>query len=715
MHQLAKLLMAVLLILPATHAWSEIPQSIEWPQEVSSAEGKIIIYQPQPEQLQGNTLTGRAAMALELTRQKEPIFGALWFTAKIDTDQEAGLATIRDLQITRVRWPESKDADEQRFTKLVEDAVPQAGFQISLERLSASLAASQLELDSLAELKSEPPEIVFSDQLAVLLLFDGPPRFAPVENSDYERAMNTPFAVARSKKNGMLYLSSGMQWYQAEDALGPWAPTTSPPADLVKLIPKAEDEVPASDKIPAIVVATEPTELIVSNGKPNWKSLAGGKLLYVDNTETPWVRDLASQDMYVLLSGRWFRSPSQAGPWSFVRADKLPASFKEIPPESDIGGLRTSVAGTEEADDAVLDAQIPQTAAINRSEAKLDVKYDGEPRFENIVGTEVAYAVNTDSQVLRIDGQFYAVDNGIWFSSASATGAWVVADKIPEDKIREIPPSSPVYNTKYVYIYDSTPQVVYVGYTPGYLWSYPYYGAPVYGTGFYYPPYWGSSHIYYPRPPTWGLHVGYNPWTGWSYGVSWSNGFFSAGVRWGGHSHWYGGRYRYPRPVTYRTTNIHIGNNISVGNRVTVNNRINSVNIQGNRIGRENLYNRPENRARITDPYVARSNVQRARPAENRANNVFADRDGNVSRRSGNQWESRSQGAWKPERPATNDNILNQQRPAVRDPSRSQSRDLQRGSRDFNDLNRANQARQNGARRENVQRSMGGGRGGRRR
>lgn len=136
-------------------------------------------------------------MSLELVAQKEPIFGALWFTAKIDTDRETDLATIRDLQITRVRWPESKEADEQRFTTLVESAVPQAGFEIFLERLSASFAVSQLELDSPAELKNEPPKIIFSDQLAVLLLFDGPPKFSPIEKSDYERAVNTPFAVAR--------------------------------------------------------------------------------------------------------------------------------------------------------------------------------------------------------------------------------------------------------------------------------------------------------------------------------------------------------------------------------------------------------------------------------------------------------------------------------------------------------------------------------------
>ena len=70
---------------------------------------------------------------------------------------------------------------------------------------------------------------------------------------------------------------------------------------------------------------------------------------------------------------------------------------------------------------------------------------------------------------------------------------------------------------------DVTPEVVYVGYTPGYMWSYPYMGVPVYGTGWRYRPVMGP--YYYPRPPTWGFHVGYNPWTGWNFGMSWSNGW----------------------------------------------------------------------------------------------------------------------------------------------------------------------------------------------
>ena len=605
-----------------------LAHGITWPQEVDADEGTIVVYQPQPESLKGNILTGRSAMSLELNDKTDPVFGVFWFSARIDTDSDTDTVLVRDLKVTQVSWPDSKDAAEQRFSRLVEDAIPKAGFEISWERLSASLATADVERKSLAELKHEPPHILFKQQLAVLLSFDGKPKFKPVENSQYQRALNTPLMVARDTRSKLCYLSSGSLWYQARDPLGPWDVTHSPPADLVAMLPKPDDGGPAPTVAPLIVVVTELSELVVSDGKPVWEALSDGKVLYVKNTETPWLRDLPTGNMYILLSGRWYRSRTEAGPWTFVPADGLPPSFADIPPRSDIGGLRTSVAGTPEANDALLDASIPQTAAINKSDTSLVVEYDGKPKFEKISGTQVSYAVNTGAQVLEINKQYYAVDNGVWFTSSSPKGPWQVADEVPEDEIAKIPPSSPVYNTTYVHIYESTPQVVYVGYTPGYLWSFPYYGVPVYGTGWYYPPYWGR--YYYPRPPTWGFHVGYNPWTGWNFGVSWSNGFFSMGARWGGgYGHygpgrccggWYGGGYRRP-PVIINTGNINIGNTVNVGNRTHIGREINNnTSIRNNK---SNIYQRPENRARVADRSTAQKNLKQARSAGGRDNNVF--------------------------------------------------------------------------------------------
>jgi hypothetical protein len=340
----------------------------------------------------------------------------------------------------------------------------------------------------------------------------------------------------------------------------------------------------------------------------------------------------------------------------------------------------------------VLDLQIPQTTAIKRSEAKLEVTYDGDPRFEDIAGTKVSYATNTASQVLRVAGVYYACDNGVWFRSQSPRGPWVVADTIPKSEIDQIPPSSPVYNLTYVGIYASTPEVVYVGYTPGYVGAYPYYGVPVYGTGWYYPPYVGT--VYYPRPVTYGFHMTYNPWTGWGVGMTWSSGFFTFGVSFGGG---YGGYYPprgyYPpggyRPVTCNNCTINTGggrNRPNIGNTAGGGNRTRPTASQ--RPANSNLYNRPENRARVADRSTREAATRQVGDRTARgSNNVFADRDGNVHRRTQNGWESRQGNGWSPDRSGAGGNRAS--------PSHGMERDWQ--------------ARQRGS-----SRSYGGGGGGRR-
>ncbi|MFT5519534.1 MAG: hypothetical protein ACI9IA_000117 [Enterobacterales bacterium] len=675
--------------------------AIDWPQEIEHEKGKIIIYQPQPEKFEGNVLYSRSAMALELKGKKEPIFGVFWFKAQVDTNHETNTATVRDIEVQKVRWPESKDAGEQEFTSSVNAALSKTGFEISLEQLSASLAAVEQEKNSLAELKNDAPNLIFKENLAVLLSYDGKPIFTEIDNSNYKRAVNSPFLVIESENSSNYYLSSGELWYTASSATGPWKQTYTPPAVLLQMLQKTDSNIKVSkvpeNLIPEIVVSTTASELIVTTGKPTWESTSDGELLYVKNTETPWLRNTKTGNMYVLLAGRWFRSKTSSGPWIFVRADELPKSFAKISPASPIGGIRTSVAGTEEAEEAILDAKIPKTAAIKRSEAKLTVEYNGAPKFKSIPGTDITYAENTASQVLFIGKQYFAVDNGVWFVATTPSGPWKVADEIPEDEIAKIPPSSPVYNTKYVHVYHSTADVVYVGYTPGYRWSYPYYGVPVYGTGWYYPPYYYGG-VYYPRTSTWGLSVGYNSYTGWTYGMSWSNGFLSVGVAWGGHygghyGGYYGGHYRggHHGPVIINNGNINIGNNINVGNRDKIANKLsNNPNFNKNNLKNSDIYKRAGNTVRNADRDALNSRLNKAKQSSDRRNNVYSDRDGNLSRRVEGKWQNLDKGKWN------NAPSLNNVNKRKSNSSRSRSKSGNRNR----DLNRDFKARQSGRTRQ---------------
>ena len=107
-------------------------------------------------------------------------------------------------------------------------------------------------------------------------------------------------------------------------------------------------------------------------------------LLAMSNTDSDLFMDVKSQKYYLIISGRWYEAASMTGTWQYVAADKLPATFAEIPKDSKYTDVRASIAGTDEAREAVMDAQIPQTAAVKKETVDLKVSYDGKPEFKSI-------------------------------------------------------------------------------------------------------------------------------------------------------------------------------------------------------------------------------------------------------------------------------------------------------------------------------------------
>ncbi len=192
--------------------------------------------------------------------------------------------------------------------------------------------------------------------------------------------------------------------------------------------------------------------------------------MYVSNPVMPLFSDLSNSNYYYLVAGRWFSAPALTGPWA-AASTTLPAEFARIPEDSPMAFVLPSVAGTVEAKDAVLLASVPHKATINISEVKVNVAYQGDPKFVVIEGTPMKYAVNTAYQVINANGEYYCCYNGVWFDSPTATGPWAVSTSVPA-VIYTIPPSSPVYNCTYVKVYSSTPSTVVVGYTAGYSGEY---------------------------------------------------------------------------------------------------------------------------------------------------------------------------------------------------------------------------------------------------
>ncbi len=671
-----------------------------WPQDLESDSGDLIrVFQPQIESLEGNSLEARTAISVTTRDASAPLYGAIWIVARLDVDRSTRTAVIRDIDVTDVRMAEASEDQRQALASFIEANVETASMAIALDQIVADLDGAAGS-ETASELKHDAPEIVLSKEPAILVSIDGDPVFQDIEGAGFERVVNTPFLIVKDGRSQYLYVGSNA-WFEARDTLGPWSLTNRVPDSIRSLVEPADDNADLSET--RIIVATEPTELIVTDGEPTWAPVEGMDLLYLENTDSQVFLELSSQRYYLLLSGRWYRSAEMLGElrWDNVPNDELPAAFAAIPPDSVNGAVLSQVAGTDEARDAVLDNSIPQTAAINRDDDSFSVSYDGEPDFAPIEDIQVEYAQNTSAAVFKYGDTYYACDEGVWYASSSPTGGWTVATSVP-DAIYKIPADNPHYNVTYVKVYDVTPEVVYVGYTPGYYGSYYAYGTVVYGTGWYYRPWYGP--YYYPRYPTWGFHVHYNPWTGWNFGISWTNGpfrfTFSTGGAWWG----VGGFRPYPRPYVrggYRKTNI----NVNIDN---------SINIGGgNRPStRPNVYDRPENRARVAERPAADN--RQARPATGAANNVLTDRAGNVYQKDqAGSWNRRENGEWKQagdldraNRPGTTDSrpATADTRPAERPTQQPSTRDRSSYQRPSNQaarpqLERDYRARQHGAQR----------------
>ena len=102
------------------------------------------------------------------------------------------------------------------------------------------------------------------------------------------------------------------------------------------------------NKAPEIIVTTTPAELLTTDGEPQFVPIEGTSLLYVDNTENDIIMDINRQKYYILLAGRWFSASSlNDGNWVFSEPGDLPDEFADIPQESPMAPVRTSVPGRD--------------------------------------------------------------------------------------------------------------------------------------------------------------------------------------------------------------------------------------------------------------------------------------------------------------------------------------------------------------------------------
>jgi hypothetical protein len=502
-----------------------------WPRVYSLPSGaSILVYQPQIASWAKQTeMVAFSAVSYRSKAGEKPALGTIQLESNTKVAIEDRLVSFSPMKIVEASFQTLQKEQIREIVAEVDKAIPDDDRVIALDRVLANLDKSQIVPKNVEGVKADPPAIFFSKTPAVIVNLDGDPIWSPIKENDLKYAVNTNWDLFEHGPTKTYYLRNDATWLKATDIKGTWSAAGTLPESFKKL-PAEENWKDVKTNLPGkpvkaapkVFVTFQPGELIFLRGEPNYLLVQGTELLWVSNTDSDVFRLGKTGSIYYLVAGRWFSAPDFTGPWTFATLS-LPADFKKIPLEHDRSRVLASVPGTDQAAEAVLLAQIPQTARVNRKQTKApEVAFQGDPQFTPIEKTTVQRAVNTDKDVFKVGDLYYMCYQGVWFSGKSASGPWEVASSVPE-QIYQIPVSSPAHHVTYVTVEDDDDdEWVTFAAAAGYTGMMVAWGCTVWGSGYYYPPYWGYGAYYpyyYGHFPTYGYSAWYNPWTG-AYGRS---------------------------------------------------------------------------------------------------------------------------------------------------------------------------------------------------
>ena len=651
-----------------------------WPREHVRDGNKLIVYQPQVDDWKNfQELSWRMAISLTPKGGKE-VVGVVEMKGHTDIDNVAKVAIITNPEITGAYFPSLDQATKEKMEQVFKTFVPPTT-SISLYRLIAS--TPKKETPAGVQLNNDPPKIFVSYRPSILLSVNGEPVLSEVPKTNLKFVVNTQWPLFFDTGNSSYYLPVGQQWLMTNSLGGQWSPTRKLPPDMSK-VPQDKQWsalkkfIPPPAKsggvTPDVFYSDKPAEVILFDGQPVYAQIPDTQLEYATNTNSVVFVYTPTQQFYYLTAGRWFSAMDLQGPWTYATPE-LPPDFAKIPLNSPASAILASVPGTEEAKDAVLLAQVPTTITVNQKEAaaKVKVEYTGDPKFEPIKGTSMAYATNTADKVIKVGDVYYLCLQGVWFMSPNPQGPWTTCTSIPQE-IYTIPPSSPVYNVTYVTQAANPDGTVTANYTAGYLgtfilgatvgailadgsgyWSQPYcYGGYYYpypatycgayygGYGYHYPtPYYDSSTGAYGWKQTaYGPYgsatrgAGYNPYTGtYARGASVSTPYGSRSAAQAYNP--YTGTYAQTRQgsspnAQWGSSYVSRGNqSATMGHYSTANGTV--AGISGSQGGK------------AAGASTAWGNTAAAKTA---SGNMYAGHDGNVYKNTGNGWQKYDNGSW---------------------------------------------------------------------
>jgi len=283
------IILIALITFPFVSLLADDPEAdYSWPIEIESEDGFVTtLYQPQLESFHEDILEGRMAVTIK-PPEKELIFGALWFKARMATDIENRTVVLEKMDIIKTHFPDLVDEEtSSKFTELLSSEMESWNLEMSLDRILASMA----EVENLKvlsdEINNDPPSIYFRTSPAVLMMIDGEPIIKEDEETKIEYVVNTPFFMVKDPKKDKYYVKGGPFWYVSTEMLKGWEETSRVPSKVKKFAEKyadaeEQDSVAQSyTEAPELIVETKAAELVMVDGEIDYKPIEGTSLLFI--------------------------------------------------------------------------------------------------------------------------------------------------------------------------------------------------------------------------------------------------------------------------------------------------------------------------------------------------------------------------------------------------------------------------------------------------
>jgi len=205
--------------------------------------------------------------------------------------------TILETKVPRVWFPDATDEQQEALAAILVENISNQEITFSLDRVLTMLDLAEHQRQAVDGFDTTHPKIKFVDYPAILVTIDGEPQLVDVEGqASMKRVVNSAFMIILAGRNYYLYARQD-KWYVSAQVLGTWEISEHVPTAVQRLAP-SEEEKEARERAEAaapaaedpgeepelgtamlatpttIIMAAEPTELIVTEGAPEYNPSA---------------------------------------------------------------------------------------------------------------------------------------------------------------------------------------------------------------------------------------------------------------------------------------------------------------------------------------------------------------------------------------------------------------------------------------------------------